>query len=376
LAISESQQRAIDLNLLELESELEKKVITDIKKRQQAIPGLQQDNLGYTAIWGEGELTPGCRYCLQGKWTQIRTTTKCNLNCSFCCYFGTKDIPEEERIPEEMYLIGSNNRLFTETDVRLLFEIQGKKFLEGVAWVHFEPLTRIDKIFSLMKFIHKKGYHQWLYTNGVLATEENLKKLSDSGLEEIRFNLAATNCSDEVIKNMGKARKYFKYLCIESPMFTAYYSNFMKKKKMILDTGVDHIHFAELQLFPKTKDNFKREGITYRYKKGYVSPIKSRQLIYDIFETASRERWKHVVLHDCSNGTKFFRGLSNSSIAAFGQVDYLRFLSLDKEFYENALRYLKGADLGEQKKYKKILSKIGGDFTDPALFDFPRKKWT
>jgi uncharacterized protein len=369
----ESKQREIDLSLHEIESELEKKVIADIKKRQQAISGLQQDSLGYTAVWGKGGLAPGCRHCLQGKWTQVRTTTKCNLDCSFCCYYGIKDIPEEERIPLKMYLVGSNNRLFTEADIRLLIEVQGKKFLKGVAWVHFEPLAAIDKMLSPMKFIHKKGYHQWLYTNGILASKENLKKLADSGLEEIRFNLAATNCSDQVIRNMRTARKYFKYLCVESPMFTAYYDNFMKKKKMILDTGVDHIHFAELQLFSKTKDNFKREGITYRYKKGYVSPIKSRQLIYNIFETASREKWDNVVLHDCSNSTKFYRGLNNSSIAAFGQVDYRRFLSLDKEFYKNALRYLKDMDIDKRKKYEKMLSKINNNFIDPVLFDFSTK---
>jgi len=275
-----------------------------------------------------------------------------------------------------MYRLGSNQRLFTETDVKLLFETQGRKFLKGAAWVYFEPLERMDKIIPLMKFIHKQGYHQWLYTNGVLATEENLKQLADCGLEEIRFNLAATDCSEKVIKYMARARRYFKYLCIESPMFTAYHKSFMKKRKMILDTGVDHIHFAELQLFPNTKTQLAAEGITYRYKKGYVSPVKSRQLTYDIFETAHREKWKNVTLHDCSNETKFLRGMNNASVAAFGQVDYRCFLNLDKRFYKNALAYLKCAGFNQHKKYEKIFSALSDNFADPALFDAFLKKLT
>ena len=339
LQIHESDYKAIHPELYKIEWALEKKVISDIRKRQSKIPGLKIGNFGYTAIWGEGELVTGCRACcLQERWAQIRTTTKCNLNCSFCYYFGQKKSLEQEDIPSDAYLIG--NRLFNENDIKMLVEIQGKKFINGIAWLHFEPLMEINKIFSLMKFLHKKSLYQWLYTNGILAREGNLKKLADAGLDEIRFNLAATDCSDVVIKNMKLARKYFKYLCIESPMFTQFYNSFMKKKDMILDTGVDHIHFAELQLFPKTKDKFKDEGMIYRYKKGYVSPIKSRQLTYDIFETAAREKWKNVVLHDCSNETKFFRGVNSLSITGFGGSAYVGHLDLDKNFYKSALLYL------------------------------------
>jgi pyruvate formate-lyase activating enzyme-like uncharacterized protein len=171
-----------------------------------------------------------------------------------------------------------------------------------------------------------------------LASEDTLKKLSDAGLDEIRFNLAATDCADKVIKNMKIARKYFKYLCIESPMFTKFYNSFMKKRKQILDTGVDHIHFAELQLFPRTIANFRQEGPIYRYKKGYVSPIKSRQLTYDVFEVAVKEKWKNVVLHDCSNETKFYRGVNfYLQESTFGRIDYAGFTKLDKSFYQQAL---------------------------------------
>ncbi|MBM3252291.1 MAG: radical SAM protein [Candidatus Omnitrophica bacterium] len=346
-------KKAVDnLRLYQIELAVEKKVISDIRERQKKIPGLKQDELKYTAIWGDGDLTPGCKNCcLKGKWTQIRTTTKCNLNCSFCYYFGQKDALSREMIPKDLYMIQPESPLLSQDDVKLLFEIQGKKFLNGAAWLHFEPLMEKDKIFPLMKFIHGRGYHQWLYTNGILANEDTLKKLSNSGLDEIRFNLAATDCSDQVIKNMKIARKYFKYLCIESPMFTKFYNSFIKKRKQILDTGVDHIHFAELQLFPKTIANLRQEGPIYRYKKGYVSPIKSRQLTYDVFEVAVKEKWKNVVLHDCSNETKFYRGINfYSEDSTFGRIDYAGYTKLDSSFYQQALLR---ADLWNAQKDEK-----------------------
>jgi len=354
-----------DLGMFLIERELEKKVISDIRIRQKNIPGLRQDELGYIAIWGQEELTPGCKACLSGRWTQLRTTSRCNLNCSFCYYFVGNNIPHVEIIPPDIYLI--NNRFFTESDIKLLFEVQAEKYLSGVAWLHFEPLLELEKILPLMKFIHRKGYHQWLYTNGVYATQESLKKLADAGLNEIRFNLAATNCSNQAIKNMRVARRYFKYLCIESPMFTEFYNSFLKKKNSILDTGVDHIHFAELQLFPKTKDNFKQEGIIYRYRKGYVSTIRSRQLTYNIFAIAAKEKWKNILLHDCSNETKFYRGIQYP-FPAFGQIMYAGQLMLEQQFFKDAIKYLKTSKVRTKLRLRKLPSENEGHFIDPHIF--------
>lgn len=328
------------MRLYQIEFAVERKVIADIRQRQKRIPGLRQDEFKYTAFWGDGDLSAGCRECLKGTWTQVRTSSRCNLDCVFCYYHGRGQHYPGGPMPRQLYHIGGQARFFSKEDVMQVFKAQGKGRIKGVAWLFYEPLMDLEKILPVMSFLQREGYRQWLYTNGLLAGEDTLKELSDRGLDEIRFNLAATNCSLNVIKNMRAARRYFKFLCVESPVFSGFYHSFIKERRRILDTGVDHIHLAELQLFPQTLKHFKAEGPIYRYKQGYVSPIKSRQLTYDIFEAAVREKWKNVVLHDCSNETKFYRGIYSGRGAVFGDIAYYpdAGMELPKSFYADALK--------------------------------------
>ena len=95
-----------------------------------------------------------------------------------------------------MWEIGES--LFYEEDIDLLFSIQKKP--SGVAYVYLEPFLEIEKYYDVIKKLSDLGIYQHMYTNGSLCTEENLKKLGASGLNELRFNLGAVNCSDKVIE--------------------------------------------------------------------------------------------------------------------------------------------------------------------------------
>ena len=47
-----------------------------------------------------------------------------------------------------------------------------------------------------------------MYTNGILVNEENLRALKKAGLDELRFNLGATNCSSACLKTWRLLRAY------------------------------------------------------------------------------------------------------------------------------------------------------------------------
>lgn len=61
----------------------------------------------------------------------------------------------------------------------------------------------------------------------------------------------------------------------------------------------------------------------YIYRGGYISPIWSRELTLKLMKIADEENWD-LVVHDCSNYTKFARGLNLGSKEGkwFGASNY------------------------------------------------------
>jgi len=189
--------------LEQIEFYVEKAVIGNIKERQNRIPDLHVEQMGKIAMWGGEKLTPGCDNCINGHGLcAIRMASECNLNCPFCYYRGEHD----KQPPLMQEHLGLGQRFITEDDLKSLFEKQGDK-ITHVCHVLFEPFMSFEKFPSVIRFLHEQGVHQHMYTNGTLVTEDHLKILRDAGLEELRFNLAATNCSRKVIYTMGMARK-------------------------------------------------------------------------------------------------------------------------------------------------------------------------
>jgi len=198
----------------------------------------------------------GCISCLTGSGLgAIRKTNRCNANCPFCYNFGEMDcIPP---IGEGMWEIGGTK--FREEDIDILLSIQNKP--SGVAYVYLEPFMEIEKYYSFISKIASHGIYQHLYTNGISATEEQLKALGEAGLNEIRFNLGASMCSDKVIANIAAAKKCIPMVGIETPMTRQLFDVFMRKKDAILATGLDFINFAELHVNPNNICNYMGENL-------------------------------------------------------------------------------------------------------------------
>ena len=281
-------------------------------------------------VGSDDKFPRGCRSCLLGTGlSAVRKTNKCNAACKFCYDYGELDaIPP---IGEGMWEIGGTK--FYEKDIDLLLSIQKKP--TGIAYVYLEPFMEIEKYYSVVRKLRDAGIHQHLYTNGIPANEDNLKALGEAGLDEIRFNLGASNASDHVIENMAIAKKYIKYVGIETPMTPEFFAQFGKKKDKILATGLDFINCAELHLNINNIENYYGENL-YLCRQGYLSPIWSRSLTLKLMKIADDEAWP-IVVHDCSNRTKFARDLnlrgkeggwfgSSSYACEFDKMPYAAFL--------------------------------------------------
>ena len=267
------------------------------------IPGLQSLE-GRTLYAGKPEkFAKGCKSCLLGTGlSAIRKTNKCNIECRFCYNYGELDcIPP---IGEGMWEIGGTK--FYEKDIDLLLSMGNRP--TGISYVYLEPFMEIEKYYGIIAKFKKAGIHQHMYTNDILCTEESLKALGEAGLDELRFNLGATNCSDKVIENIRLAKKYIPSVGIETPMTPEFFESFLAKKGKILSTGLDFINCAELHLNPNNIMNYEGEPM-YICRQGYISPIWSHELTLKFMRAAAEEGWD-IAVHDCCNRTKFARDLN------------------------------------------------------------------
>ena len=270
---------------------------------RREIPGLKSLEGRTEYVGPEAKFPPGCRSCLFGAGlSAIRKTNRCDARCRFCYDYGALDcVPP---IGEGYWEIGGTR--FREEDVDLLLSIH--RAPTGVSYVYLEPFMEIEVYYGVIARFHAAGIHQHMYTNGIRANEENLRALARAGLDELRFNLGATGCSDRVIENMALAKKYLPRVGVETPMTPEFFDAFLQKKEAILATGIDSINCAELHLNENNLANYLGEPL-YMYRQGYVSPIWSRELTLKFMRIAAEEGW-NVAVHSCSNRTKFARDLN------------------------------------------------------------------
>lgn len=269
----------------------------------QSIPGLKSLKHRSLYVGPDKHYPIGCTSCLLGTGLgAIRRTNRCNLNCAFCYDHGVIDqIPP---IGDGLWEIGGTK--FYEEDLDLLLGTSKKP--TGISYVYLEPFMEIEVYESMIRRFKAAGIRQHMYTNGTLADEKSLRMLGEAGLDELRFNLGASGVSDRVIQNIATAKKYIRQVGIETPMTREYFAAFHQKKEAILATGLDFMNSAELHLNANNLPNYLGEPM-YMTRLGYLSPIFSRDLTLQLMKEAAEEGWP-VVVHDCSNETKFARDLN------------------------------------------------------------------
>jgi len=287
-----------------------REVLREIRSIQKSIPELTIAGFGHLAWLGK-EMVPGCQSCTRGKWAVFSVGVACNLSCWFCPYTGGAekqrlDAKETDSL-EEIRFMGLR---FSPDELKFQFSLIHDQY-NAFAWVGGEPMMPgvLDQTLPLIAYFRETypSYHQWMYTNGGYATSENMKRLRDAGIRELRFNLAAVDYSPKVIDRMKEARRFFDYLVLEVPMTKRSYEGLLANTGRILDTGLDQMNLAE---FIVGKNHFgerlKEEGKLYNYKGFICSPVQSRRYTYDIIRRAVEDRWP-VVINDCSNELKYYK---------------------------------------------------------------------
>ncbi len=188
-----------------------------------------------------GDLSPGCRACKDGTWDCVFTTMGCNLDCEFC--YSPHAIPRD--------YTGST---FGTSPAQITAN-HAKTRITGVSFSGGEPFADAPKLFEWVAWFknrHPDRYY-WVYTNGLLADEERLRRLAELGIDEIRFNLAATGYDHpRVMENLAAAAQVIPNVTVEIPSIPGDADKLLACLATWCALGVRFLNLHELMYEPGT----------------------------------------------------------------------------------------------------------------------------
>lgn len=180
-------------------------------------------------------ISKGCELCGKGEWSCLFITGRCNANCFYCpTTQNSDDTPMAQQLSFE------NHDEYA--DFINYFKFKGCSFSGG------EPFLVFDKVVKFLETLRKKcspDLYIWMYTNGILGTEEKFNTLSKLGLNEVRFDIGATSYKIDTIK---KAKGLIDNITVEIPMDPDKLDVLKELIPQLITTGVTNLNLHQMRL--------------------------------------------------------------------------------------------------------------------------------
>ncbi len=259
MSISLLQQRNIDANCQEYGDRYAQLRFLDSKgvaradaRRTELLSSLQGRALagcGGTKL-DMRKLSPGCQICAQGGWSCLFISGSCNCRCFYC--------PTSQ---DEIGLPTTNTVDFrTPADYVAYLERFG---FTGASISGGEPLLTPGRSLAFVAAIKRhfgERMHVWLYTNGTLVHPDILGRLRDAGLDEIRFDIGAT---DYHLDKLRLAVGVIPTVTVEIPAIPEELEPMKAKMVEMRDAGVNHLNLHQLRLTPYNFEHLAARGYTF-----------------------------------------------------------------------------------------------------------------
>ena len=251
---------------------------------------------------GVSQLSKGCQSCKNGTWLCVFISDRCNSHCKFCPQSKSmKDVLLYKQFRQQSH--GSVEQVLIRYDAQ-------RKYIDGVSYSGGEPLMELGKILRCASYIQEESngeVYQWVYTNGILLTEDILKQLKDVGIQEVRMDLVATDFNPEIMKKLEWVRKYMNRVTVEVPMVPETYKALVTDQ-LLKELPIDQLNLAEFILYgPMNWSNYThgKEVVKYNHHDGHRL-AESSDMIYQTFLAA--KEWKiPYVINNCNALSKFLQ---------------------------------------------------------------------
>ena len=304
-----------------------------VSEARRRIPGLHVEAGGEVVYLGA--LSPGCQACKEGTWDCLFVTMRCNLDCAFC--YSPHAIPRD--------YAGS---VFGETPEQIAAN-HARTRITGVSFSGGEPFVEVQRLFDWVAWFKARypDRYYWVYTNGLLASAEHLRRLGELGVDEVRFNTAATGYDcPQVVRNMAAAARLIPNVTIEIPAIPEHAARLLSCLADWCALGVRFLNLHELMYEPGTNSAAmpgpRQDVVTADGHRSAVHP-RSRALTLAVMERV-QEKGLPLAVNDCSLQSKLrqVRG-RRRNLAPLVSAPYEKLIA--DQAYESCCAYLRRSRL-------------------------------
>jgi pyruvate formate-lyase activating enzyme-like uncharacterized protein len=277
-------------------ADLEKTWQASLARAEAQIPGICIQADGGSVYLGG--LSPGCAACKAGTWDCIFITQRCNLACEFC--YSPQALP-----------LDSAGSAFGSTPEEIAGNYAHTR-ISGVSFSGGEPFLEPDKLLAWVTWFreHQPGQYTWIYTNGHLAGTGLLQVLGKLGLDEIRFNTAASHYDHPtVMQNMTDAAACIPNVTVEIPSIPAHAGKLLACLPEWSRRGVKYLNLHELIYEPGSLSESmtgKRQIVSLPDgHRSWIDP-ESRDLTLAVMKKVADENLP-LMVNDCSLQSKLLQ---------------------------------------------------------------------
>lgn len=245
-----------------------------------------------------GSRSVNCENCVLGRTNGLHLTDYCSRSCFFC---------PQRRSPETCFTRQLNCHTPTEEDNRKTITTMQLNDSTGCGLSGGEPLIVYDKVLHYLRLLKEhmgKDFWIHLYTNGDYINRSTLAELKAAGLDEIRFDVAAT---DYNLEKVALSREYIPKVLIEIPVIP---NDIARLQGMMFESeklGIDSINFHEMVISSHNVEKLRPRGYiaaqpAYKvpfYLMNEAPVLGSEELILDLLELALTKQFSYGV-HYCS----------------------------------------------------------------------------
>jgi pyruvate formate-lyase activating enzyme-like uncharacterized protein len=242
-----------------------------------------------------GKISPGCRACKEGAWDCVFTTPRCNLKCPFCT------LPLHRSTDWHGAAYGHSPGQFIDNIARTS--------IRGVGFTGGEALLRPRRLHRWIKTIKgaRPDIYLWIYTNGLLCTSDQIKALGQLGVDEIRFNMAATGYNHpEVLTRLEQAAQILPAATVEIPAIPGHAERLHNCLGAWSSAGATYLNLHELMREPDSPSkDLNGRFFPWITPDGHSTDLhlQSRSLVLAVMERVTHEKIP-LWVNDCSSQSK------------------------------------------------------------------------